>query len=1293
MKNILTLIGFVLLAFVAKAQNGDISGKVIDENGEGVPFANVQIVDAKGASTGRGVTTDMDGNYSIKPLTPGKYNVQYSYVGYATQMQQGVVVSADKSTFMDIKLKQAGKDLKTVEIIAYKVPLIDPGQTASQNTVTAEEIADMSTKNITDIAATTSGVFQGDQGASLNIKGGRGDATQYYVDGIKVTGVPTIPASSIEQLQVITGGIPAKYGDVTGGIVNITSKGPQSDFHGGIEAQTTQGLDAYGYNLINANVTGPIWKNKKTKKTYIGFFAAFEYLHQNDPIPSALGIWQVRPNVLDSLRRFPLLASQTSQGFNLRAAQVTYADMFLQKTKPNIPESNYRGNGRLDFRPADNMTIAVGGSISQKDFKNWVPQYTLFNNDNNPTNKQLDWKIYARFTHNIQGKQQENEEKDGKKKTASAFQNAYYSVQIDFEKYKQQFEGAGGFNPFNYGYIGKFDTKRTPVFAYDTFGVGNHTLTGWKQVAWKDSSVVFTPGNINPNSTNFTKEYYEILGATPGPDGSYEVYGNNNTQFTSNIFQIQSNQALINGQRSTLVNNMWYNTGRSYDGFGYTDVNDVRAGGNNDQYRVRLEGAFDILKPGAPSRNKHSFEFGIEYEQRIERYFEASPLEFWQRARDLVNLQLTSYDRNNPTLLINGKQYAYNDPNRPNFYLTDTILFNYAYNAPQQSWFDKQLRKELGMAENSTNLITIDNLSPNLLNIKMFSPDNLLGNGAPVVFYRGYDPYGNVLTTQPAFNDFFTKKDANGNYVRGIPAYMPIYTAAYISDRFYFKDLTFNVGLRIDRFDANQEVLKDPYTLYPINTVGEYQAQVQKGTIQPMGNVPSDIGSNYSVYVNNSKAPSAIVGYRNGSTWYDQYGNALATGTAIAAASSSGTIQPFLQNKNSDIANGSTFDPSGTFQQYKPKIIAMPRLQFSFNLTDRALFFAHYDILAQRPSSSQVAMDPTQYLFFSQTTGAVLNNPNLQPQKTIDYELGFKQKVSNSAAFTISAFYREFRDEVQITKIVNAYPKDYITYGNVDFGTTKGFSLDFDMRRTGNFSLKANYTLQFADGTGSDPTTQLNLVNSNQPNFLTISPLDYDARHLINVNVAYSYGSGKDYNGPTIKNAQILSQAGISLQLTGRSGTPYTAQQNVTAQGLIGQPEKPVSEGSINGSRLPWYFRANLKVWKDFEFMIGKKSEKKDDKRRVGLEIYLDVQNLLNTKNIVSVYRFTGTPNSDGYLNNPASIAAIQSALNPQAFKDQYAAVLNTVPISAANNSTVNGAYAGNYGLPRRIYLGAVFSF
>lgn len=1265
MKKLFTLFT-LLVAFVAvKAQNGEISGKVIDENGEGVPIANVVLVDNKGVTTGRGTTTDFDGNYSIKPLTPGKYNVQVSYVGYASQIQQGVVVSADKATFIDVKLKPSSTDLAAVEIVSYKVPLIDPGKTSSQNTVSSEEIANMATKNVTDIAATTAGAFQSDQGKGINIKGGRDGGTQYYIDGVKVTGTPTIPTSSIEQMQVITGGIPAKYGDVTGGIVNITSKGPSSEFHGGVEFQTTQGLDAYGYNLVNGNITGPLWKQKGTHKTIMGFFAAVEYLRQQDANPSAVGVWQVRPEVLDSLRQYPLVKKVTARGFDVASGNVTYKDMFKQKMKPNVLDQNFRGTARLDIRPADNITLAFGGSATYRTYHDWVEKYTLFNSENNPLNTQLNWRVFGRFTHSIATKQSSDDEGAGKKKKSSAFQNAFYSIQADYEKYETKYEDdSHGKNYFDYGYIGKFETMKTPVFTHDTFAIDGQILTGWKQVGYADTAVLFTPGTMNPYGTRFTQQYYELLDATVDANGRMEAFGDNNADFTANINQIQSNQALINGQRSNLTYNIWYNTGRQYNGYGIDN--------NNDQYRVRLEGEFDILKPGAPSRNKHSFEFGVVFEQRIQRNYTVSPLGLWQRARSLANIHLDELDRSNPILHINGQDYSYNDPTHPAFYLTDTILFGRLYNAEKQAFFDKSLRKSMGLAENNTDFIDIDALSPNQLNLNMFSPTELLGDGAALVTYRGYDPYGNILTKQPSFNDFFTKKRADGELERAIPAFRPIYTAAYISDRFYFKDLTFNVGVRIDRFDANQKVLKDEYSLYPINTRNE----VTSLSGNPVAH-PSNIGEDYFVYVDNSKAPTAIAGYRHGNIWYDRFGNELTSGKAVAAASSTGTIQPFLKDPNSDIKDPDKFDPNGTFQDYKPKIIVMPRLQFSFNLTDKALFFAHYDILSQRPSN-RVMMDPTDYLFFTDNIGGVLNNPNLKPERTIDFELGFKQKVSNTAAFTISAFYREFRDQVQVRKIVNAYPKDYMTYGNIDFGTTKGFALDFDMRRTGNITLKANYTMQFAEGTGSDDLTQLNLVNANQPNFRSINFLNYDARHMINLNATYSFGEGKDYNGPTVKNCQVLSNFGINLQLSARSGTPYTEQINATPEALEGQPGRPITKGSINGSRIPWYFRLNARVWKDFNFVVGKKKEKKDDKRQLSLQIYLQIQNIIGSKNVVSVYRYTGTPNDDGYLSSPSSAAAITGALNPQAYKDQYAAYINR---------------PDNYSLPRRIYLGVTFSF
>jgi hypothetical protein len=105
MKKLIPILVFVSFIFIVKGQSGDISGKVKDENAWGVSYTTVVIVDSNAVSTGRGVTTDADGNYSITPLAPGKYNIQYIHKGYISQMIKGVVVSDEKSTFIDVKLK------------------------------------------------------------------------------------------------------------------------------------------------------------------------------------------------------------------------------------------------------------------------------------------------------------------------------------------------------------------------------------------------------------------------------------------------------------------------------------------------------------------------------------------------------------------------------------------------------------------------------------------------------------------------------------------------------------------------------------------------------------------------------------------------------------------------------------------------------------------------------------------------------------------------------------------------------------------------------------------------------------------------------------------------------------------------------------------------------------------------------------------------------------------------------------------------------------------------------------
>ena len=70
----------------------------------------------------------------------------------------------------------------------------------------------------------------------LNVRGQRQEGTQFIVDGIKINGSMSIPQNAIEQVEIISGGLPAMYGDNIGGVVIVTTKGISPVYYGGIEA-------------------------------------------------------------------------------------------------------------------------------------------------------------------------------------------------------------------------------------------------------------------------------------------------------------------------------------------------------------------------------------------------------------------------------------------------------------------------------------------------------------------------------------------------------------------------------------------------------------------------------------------------------------------------------------------------------------------------------------------------------------------------------------------------------------------------------------------------------------------------------------------------------------------------------------------------------------------------------------------------------------------------------------------------------------------------------------------------
>ncbi len=1224
-RKLLFLLVLLLAANAAVlAQSGALQGKVIDKaTKEPIPFTNI-IIENKGTQAG-GTSSDIDGKYTIKPITPGTYDVKASFLGYKPVQITGIPVRSGMIEYLNIELESSAIQVEGVTITKYKVPLIDKDKTVSGATVTSEEISKMPSRNASSIATSVGGVFSRD-GEVGNIRGQRSDGNVTYIDGIRVRGSSSLPESAIEQVSVILGGVPAQYGDATGGIINITTKGPSRKFGGGLELQTSEFLDPYGASRVGLNMTGPLFMNKDKSQALLGYFIAGDFNYHQDGATLPLGLYKVNDDKLAELEKNPLRPSATGNGTYQNVEFVRMSDLDPLKASLNSNGYDINTSGKLDVKTGKNTNLTFGGSYNMYSGNNFNLYNSIFNYNRNSFSSGNTWRVFGRFTQRFPASKDAN----------NLIKNIYYSIQADYTSIKNKTEDPElKDNLFAYGYVGKFDTYKEIRYDSVSETVGGITKRVKTMNGYADTAVMFQRAEFNPVLANYTSNFYEFSDQPQQLNNIYEGGG-------------MLNGYTPNG-RFGGVYGLWSAPGNQQAGYSRNDTRQVTA---------NMNFSADV--------GNHELKLGFTFEQYSASSYSYSPVTFWTQMSQLTNAHIIQLNRKDSII----SKYSYADGTQ-----VTQIDFQRKCDSAQQRTFDQNLRSAMGLSRYGTEWIDVNSYDPanntiyylddqglrhsvNLgkpLSVDLFSPEEFLNNGSPFAAARGYDYYGNRLTSKPSTMDFFTKTDANGNYTREIAPSEPIYMAFYLSDKFSFDDLVFNVGVRVDRFDANQSTLTDPYSLYPVKTVAE---------VTDLPHNTTAMGDNYVVYVDKQVEPSRIMGYRNGNQWYDADGAPLQD-PSLRLDAGNGII-PYLSTPNQ-----SKIITKESFTDYVPQWSVMPRISFSFPISDEALFYAHYDVITQRPKQNAV-FNPVSYYFWDFVSNPTMSNPNLKPEKNVNYELGFQQKLSNSSSINISAFYIESRDQIQSFRYTGAYPKTYYSYNNIDFSTVKGLTVAYDLRRTGNVRIRANYTIQFANGTGSNPETSSALIRSGQPNLRNLIPLDADQRHAIQVNVDFRYTEGTDYNGPVIGGVQVLKNAGFNITMNGGSGTPYTRSSKISPL----TSTTNIIQGSINGSRLPWSFRMDGRLDKDFTIGVGKDS--KGTKKEYFLNAYLQVLNILNAQNIMGVYAATGNPNDDGYLAAAEYQAQIYSQLDPQAYIDMY-------------SIAVNNPY--NYSSPRMIRVGIGLNF
>ncbi len=1220
-----TALFFAILSFMGQflfsQTDGKLAGKVLDQNGDPLPSATVIVYE--GNLVKHGSITDDKGVFSIQPVAPGMYRVEARFLGKSKSLDGVSVLSGQTRDIVITFVEDVTTTLGTVDIFAEKVFEKDP---AVVTTLSQADIKNIPRQNVQSLAALTAGVFQSDQGATdISIRGARSSSTTYIVDGVKVRGQTPVPQAAIQQLQVYTGGTPAEFGDFTGGVISYTTMNPASQFSGALEYLGSDYLDPFNRRLASATVSGPLITRKRTlegtdteyKTSVLGFFFSGEYDYNYDQSPVALGIYQLKPGLLEDLQQTPVVISPDGQSFRSRAFFVRADDWEPIQAKKNNESLRLRGLLRLDFQPADNILIKAGGNYEYINTDNWSIANMLFAPD--PQNQFIggNYRGWLRFQQSF------------KSSKDSPIRNLFYSIQGDYSLYQRRFQNSVHQDRlFDYGYVGKFDFEQFPVYQYvndpfDPISSSGYYQTlgyGFRNMTFDDSET------RNQLYANYNNVIFDYAAANGGPS-------------LNNIFELAFRQGILNGSGPGGIYSIYSGIGSNTGGYQKYDF---------AQYRLLGQATAEV--------KGHNLKLGFEFEQRDERYYLVGARGLWGWMRQYANFHLNS---------LNEDPASWEFVTR-NGEWQDTINVPRLYQASEQKQFSRNLREKLGLPIDGTEYVNIDALSPEFFTLDMFNADELLADGIGPIGYSGYNYLGERVPRGDPYRFFTDLENRPQN------PFAPTYISAFIQDKFEFEDIIFNVGLRVDRFDANQPVLKDNFSLVPTYTA----AEVAAGNLGVPGyTLPASIGSDFVPYVNSRENFSEVIGYRSGESWFDLNGSPVSS--AEIARRSNGRPIPAI--REDDVSPSS-------FRDYEPQTVFMPRISFSFPISDQALFFAHYDVLSQRPGqllatqSSLLANQISDYVFLENRPTSDLLNPNLRPEITIDYEAGFKQALGTTMALSVSAYYRELRNMVNFRRFTNAYPFSYDSYDNLDFGTVKGFSFSYDMRRTGNVQLRASYTLQFSDATGSNFSSARNVVNFLEGvGVLRVPlPVDTDQRHRIVGVVDYRFTDKR--KGPSFelgdKVIYPLADFGSNLTITLGSGTPYT-QSAIPVQSVAGGINIVNQvKGSVNGVRRPWQFRADLRLDKSFD--IAKKKGKNGNGDYYSLAVFLAVYNLFDNRNVIGVYQFTGLPDDDGWLTSDSGRQLTITQIDPVAYVDQYSARV---------------ANPDNYSLPRRTQLGVIFNF
>jgi outer membrane receptor protein involved in Fe transport len=331
-----------------------------------------------------------------------------------------------------------------------------------------------------------------------------------------------------------------------------------------------------------------------------------------------------------------------------------------------------------------------------------------------------------------------------------------------------------------------------------------------------------------------------------------------------------------------------------------------------------------------------------------------------------------------------------------------------------------------------------------------------------------------------------------------------------------------------------------------------------------------------------------------------------------------------------------------------PKHMVSPRISVSYPITDQGTIRFSYGHFYQIGSLSSLYTNPN----FRAPLGTTptFGNPNVNPQRSIQYELGLQQGLTENLRVELTAYYKDVRDYIYSQQVITPRgDKSYYLLTNLAYANTRGISLSLLKRRSPGdiFSASLDYTFQVSEGNRTEPLDEI--FYNEQAGELSetyLVPLGFDRSH-------------------TLTSTITLSQPGdwlVSMIGFARTGTPYT-------------PAFPSNVVPItfvqNSDRQPVQWNVDLKLEKYFT-MFG-----------IDYSIFLQVDNLFDRQNELTVY-----------ANSGQALYSIDETNNPALFTDLRRRISRNDPGMIPMNA-VDSYYAnpGNVSSPRLVRFGASVTF